>query len=353
MSNKIHVLVAIPKLTAGGAERVLSFVANNLNREKFEVTLLIIGSKKENKYDVSKTNTIYLNKSRVRHAVFSIIKTIKKIKPNIVLSTISDLNVVMGYISLLFPSIKFIGRHTFIISGTNATTKLNKKFNYRIYGLKKLDYFICQSYDMKQSIINHYNLDSKRLKIINNPVTNLNFIKETNKERTIKKYITVGRLSKLKGHIRLLNILKEVNHNFVFTIIGYGEFKHEIFDEIKKLGLTRNVRHIEYTDNVYKYLIENDIFLQGSYSEGFPNALLESCAVGVPAIAFDVPGGTKEIITNGINGYLVNNESEFLEKLNEKKAWNPNDVKECVTKKFSPSIIMKDYENFFLNVVSQ
>jgi glycosyltransferase involved in cell wall biosynthesis len=355
MDSKINILIVIPKLSAGGAERVLSFLAQNLNRNHFKVTLLIVGFEKDNKYDVSGTNTIYLNKNRVRHAVYSIIKAIKKVKPKIVLSSISDLNIVMGYTSMIFSSIKFVGRHTFIISDNDTSNKQtkNSKFDYRIFGLKKLDYFICQSFDMKQSIIKHYGLDVNKLKIINNPITNLQNTKKNNNYSKTRKYITVGRLIKLKGHIRLINILKKINHPFEFTIIGSGVFKNEIFNEINKLDLNKNIRYIEYTDNVHKYLVKNDVFLQGSYSEGFPNALLESCSVGLPAMAFDVPGGTKEIITNGINGYLVNSENEFIEKLNEKKIWKHEDVKESVEKKFGPKIILKQYEDFFADIISK
>ena len=76
------------------------------------------------------------------------------------------------------------------------------------------------------------------------------------------------------------------------------------------------------------------MFLQGSYSEGFPNALLESCSVGVPVIAFNAPGGTKEIIDNGINGYIVENEEDYISKLKEDRIWDPKIVKDTVYKKF-------------------
>ncbi|MCA0152996.1 glycosyltransferase [Winogradskyella vincentii] len=352
MESKIKIILALPKLTAGGAERVVSFVAQNLNKEKFDVTLLIVGSEKDNKYDVSNVKTIYLDKNRVRNALFAIIKEIYKIKPQIVLSSISDLNVVMGYISMIFKSTKFIGRHTFIISDKSSSIK-KSNFNFRLFGLRKLDYFICQSFEMQQSIVKHYDIKVDKLKIINNPITNIHNSQKNHNTSKIRKYITVGRLIKLKGHIRLLNILKRINHPFVFTIIGSGNYKSEIFNEVNKLDLKNYVKYIEFTNDVDKYLIENDFFLQGSYSEGFPNALLESCAVGTPVIAFDVPGGTKEIVDDGINGYLVNNEDEFIERLNEKKIWNHSDVKESVEKKFGPKIIIKKYEDFFIDILSK
>ncbi len=94
------------------------------------------------------------------------------------------------------------------------------------------------------------------------------------------------------------------------------------------------------------------MFLQGSYTEGFPNALLESCAVGIPVLAYNVPGGTKEIVEDEINGFLVENENEFLERLNDKREWIPSSIRESVYKKFNKDKILKDYENFFIDILN-
>ena len=56
--------------------------------------------------------------------------------------------------------------------------------------------------------------------------------------------------------------------------------------------------------------------IQTSEYEGYPNVLIESIALNTPVIAFDCPGGTKEIIQEGLNGYLVINKS--TEDLKEK-----------------------------------
>ena len=85
------------------------------------------------------------------------------------------------------------------------------------------------------------------------------------------------------------------------------------------------------------------MFIQGSFVEGFPNALLESCAAGTPVIAFNVPGGTKEIVEHNINGYLVDDGDDvsFLNYLNSFKEWNPNVVRDSVYKKFNKEKIIK------------
>ncbi|WP_339624124.1 glycosyltransferase [uncultured Winogradskyella sp.] len=357
MKTRKKIFFILPTLFAGGAERVISFVSQNLDFEKFDVTLIIIGFKKDCKYEISGIPIIYLNKSRVLNGAFAIFKLISKQKPQIVVSSISHLNAMMGLISICFSKVIFIGRHASILDVTskknNKKSFLKKVFDYHSFGTKKLDYFICQSSDMKNNIIDIYNIDDKLIRIIHNPVTQIDIIKEKNISNDIIKYITVGRLSKIKGHLRILEVLSNVTFPFHYTIIGEGSYYDLIFSKIKELKLENKISHIKYTDNVAKYLVKSHIFLQGSYSEGFPNALLESCAVGTPVIAFKAPGGTKEIVQNGINGFIVLNEKDFLKKLSNNKEWNPMHIRQSVNEKFNKNKIINDYEQMFTDILNQ
>ncbi|WP_179347762.1 glycosyltransferase [Winogradskyella pacifica] len=359
MSKKIKVFFILPTLFAGGAERVMSFVSQNLNKEKFDVTLIVIGFEKESKYEVKDITVTYLSKKRVLNSALILTKIIYKQHPQIVLSSISHLNIMMGLISKFFPKVKFIGRHATISNVAIKYKTAKRKFNISSLlkldsiGIKNLNYIICQSSDMKNDFLDIYDIDANNVKIIHNPVTQIDIVKERNQNKEIKKFITIGRLSKIKGQLRLLDVLSRLTVPFHFTIIGTGSYSEVIHNKIKELGLSENITHIEYTDNVFLHLINHDMFLQGSYSEGFPNALLESCSVGVPVIAFNSPGGTKEIVSNGINGYLVNNEDEFLEKLYEDKDWDPKSIREFVYEKFNKEKIIKQYETLFFDILTQ
>jgi len=55
----------LPNLLAGGAERVVSFVAQQLNPELFNTTLVIVGHEKDAAYDVSGIDIVYLEESRI------------------------------------------------------------------------------------------------------------------------------------------------------------------------------------------------------------------------------------------------------------------------------------------------
>lgn len=351
--KKIKIIFLLPSLVPGGAERVISFVAQNIDKDKFEPTLLIAGYKKNPAYDVTNVNVVYLNKSRILTALPYIILNILKIKPDIVVSSISHVNIAMSAISPLFKKTRFIGREATVLSKRKNEKKLRKwsPVHFMPKDFKNLDMIICQSKDMAEDMITNYHIPKHKICVINNPISNVSAEKNITKIPGIKKLITVGRLAEVKGHLRLLNILSKLKIPFEYTVIGDGSLKAEIFEKAKLLGVLKHIKHIPFTNDVNKYLSNSDLFLQGSYVEGFPNALLESCVVGTPVIAFNVPGGTKEIIVDGVNGFLVDDEEEFLEKLHNTNDWDSGRIRNSVIDKFNQEKIISEYETLFFNII--
>ena len=334
----------IPTLTPGGAERVFAFVSQNLNPECFQSQLLVMGSKDESSYCVDKVPVTYLNSNRVLHAIPSIISFIRLHKPNIVISSVGHLNLIAGGLSKIFKQTRFIIRPTNIQADTKKTWWESKSISWA-------DTVVCQSKDMAQNFSKIYNIPSSKIKVIENPITNDDPIKVNDLIGEAKNLITVGRLNEIKGHARILTLLSKVNKEFHYTIIGDGPERDNLFALIKKLGIENKITHIPFTNKVSEFLVKNDLFLQGSYSEGFPNAALESCTMGTPVLAFDVPGGTKEIIDHKVNGFLVDNEDDYLRFLNLNKIWSRKEIRMSVVAKFSSSIIIEKYEELLTTQV--
>ncbi len=355
---KIKLVFITPNLSAGGAEKVMSFLAQNINPTTFNVKLLVLGFENDTVYNTAGVETIYLNHAHVREAFISLIKIFRAEKPQIVIGSITHLNSTLGLISYLFPKIVFVGRQAGIskIASDHSINKANYIYNFLMYiGLKKLNYVICQSADMLQDCMKEFGIKEKKLKIIRNPITDNFKVKTTNNIDTtnIHRFITVGRLVPIKGHERILEVLSNLKLPFTYTIIGAGPKKNVILEKVDSLGLKDKVTFITFTREVSKYLSHSDFFLQGSFSEGFPNALLESCAVGTPVIAFNAPGGTGEIVENGINGFIVKDQEEFLDRLNNLEFFDPQKVSESVYKKFAKEIILNEYETFFQKIVDK
>lgn len=360
MKEKIKILFILPSLKAGGAERVITTIGGKFDKSKFDCTLIVGGYEEDSVYDTSSFKTIFLNKSRILKGIPALYTYIKKKQPDIVLGSISHVNQVLAMFSILLPKVIFVGREASVLSIMNKFSTVKRRFNPFKYFFgnyfKYLDAIICQSEDMMEDMKNIFNVNQKTIHVINNPISRSFKLEDGHKFRKTKKLITVGRLSKEKGHSRILEILSRIDFAFEYTIIGDGPEKDYIFNQAKSLGIADNIIHIPYTNDVDKYLLQSDAFLQGSYVEGFPNALLESSVAGLPSIAFNAPGGTKEIIEEGVNGFIVVNDSEFIQKMNTalfEIKWNQKIIQKTVLDKFNLEKIVFQYARLFTKLISK
>ena len=342
--GKVKIVFMIPSLVAGGAERVFAFVSQNLDQNNFSARLLVMGKSERTTYTVNKVPVTYLEKDRVLHAIPDLFRFLKTHRPDIVISSVGHLNMVSGAMAMVFPSIRFIIRPT-NIGSTEAAGWWRKKIFSQAHAV------ICQSQDMAENFKKRYGISHDKITIIGNPVTNAEEIKLPEHIDQTRKLITVGRLNQIKGHARVLKVLAQLDKDFHYTIIGDGPERENLLALIDELNLKTKITHIPYTNKVNDYLVQNDLFLQGSFSEGFPNAVLESCTMGTPALAFDVPGGTNEIIEYGINGFLVDNEEEYIAILKTDHQWNRSDVRQSVLSKFGAEIVLKKYESVLLSTL--
>jgi glycosyltransferase involved in cell wall biosynthesis len=129
------------------------------------------------------------------------------------------------------------------------------------------------------------------------------------KKQIIKKILFVGRLNPVKGVQYLIQAMKIVHDKMPDTrliLVGEGIERERLEVLSIQLGIQQYVQFIGEVphEKVQTIMQRADIFVLPSLSEGFPNVLLEAMACGLPVIASRV-GGIPDIITNEINGYLV------------------------------------------------
>jgi len=355
--NHIKILFILPSLAAGGAERIMSFVAQNLDENKFDIKLIVIGFKERTVYNTNNLTVVYLNKTRVLNSIFSLFRLLKREKADIVISSIVHLNTFLAFFSVFFSKTKFIAREANVLSVLSKHNPYNNiLFSKKmiVFAYKLVDKIICQSNDMRQDLIANYDVPLHKTELINNPITNSFKLKTHNRDKNKPlHFITITRLSKHKGHHRILDALSKVNFQFKYTIIGHGTEKGSIYNYAKDNGLLDFIEFIKYTNEVDEYLSESDLYLQGSYVEGFPNILIESCVVGTPVLAFNAPGGLDEIIVDGQNGYIANTSEEFVDYLNSINSnyiFKPEVVNSIVTERFNKEKIINKYEQLFIEL---
>ncbi|MFT7051069.1 MAG: glycosyltransferase involved in cell wall biosynthesis [Psychroserpens sp.] len=355
-NSKIKILFILPSLKAGGAERVISFVSQNLDKAKFECVLVVIGHKESAVYNVDTIKVHFLNRPRLIKSIKPLFKIIAFEKPDIVVGSIAHVNRVLTLFRVYFRSILFVGREA-SLNGIISKFTNQKGFKYhKLYKNyhKNIDLIICQSHEMAQNVKKRFKIGEDKIAVINNPISSELPLRTLSvNSKPTRQLITIGRLSLEKGHKRIFEALSKLDIPFNYTIIGEGDQEDHLTQLAKELNILDKITYVKYTNDVAKYLSQSDLFLQGSFVEGFPNALLESCVIGTPVIAFNAPGGTREIVEHGVNGYLAEDNNEYLNYLQKAltQDWNPNTIKASVNKKFNKTIILESFEAAFENLM--
>lgn len=122
--------------------------------------------------------------------------------------------------------------------------------------------------------------------------------------------VACGRLTRQKGFDLLLKAFQRVRelHDCKLTILGEGMERGRLQELAIELGIERHVSMPGFIDNPTEEFCKADVFVLSSRWEGFGNVIVEAMACGAPVVATNCPYGPSEIITNGIDGLLVENE---------------------------------------------
>lgn len=350
----------INTLERGGAERVMSILANEFSEKGYEVWL-INSFKCENEYKITtKVKRIYLDNNDYKSVIkknFSRIKKLRLIlKQNQIdylVSFLSEANF-RSIIACIFLKTKIV-----------VSIRSDPKIEYS--GIKGLiskilfrfaDGIVFQTNDAKAFFKGKIN---KRSTIIKNPVNNsffldANIIRNTNRSGII----SVGRLEHVKNQKMLIDAYASISSECKEDLFIYGEGSKriELERQIVQLGMSDRVHLMGSTNNVVEKVLSSKVFVLSSRVEGMPNSLLEALTLGVPLISTDCPiGGPREIIKNGINGYLVPVDDTREMALKIKKLLKDDNLQHIMLEnnlvareQYSVNYILKEWERYLLEI---
>jgi glycosyltransferase involved in cell wall biosynthesis len=206
-------------------------------------------------------------------------------------------------------------------SGVTSDINLLRRFPFGDFQLdfllKELDYLVAISKATGKDF-REIGYPESRISYIPNGVE-VSVPEKTTYNQVIR-VITITRLSQEKGVDILLKAWTEVvreEKGLKLLIVGAGPLESQLKTLSQSLGIAESVDFVGEVQNASNYLIESDLFVLSSKSEGMSNALLEAMIYGIPCIATQVGGNgellggeSKEISREGYlivkNGLLVN-----------------------------------------------
>lgn len=371
------ILYYLPSLyIAGGLEKIITFKANYLaDILKYNVVILTSEQCGKNPYfklspnvkhidldvvidmDISSSKIIrilkypfkfYVFKRRFKKALFSV-------RPNITISTlrrelhfinhIKDGSIKIGELHTTRSAL-----YTEPIKSGNFIRSLFKKQLDRIFvknlmGLSKLVLLTNEEKDFWPELNN--------LTVIYNAITLKPHMFSLCEN---KQVIAVGRYSFQKGFDLLIQSWKTVSEkhpDWILNIYGQGN-KDDLEAMITKFNLSKSCFLLPAVNNIVEKYIESSIFVLSSRYEGFGMVLSEAMTCGLPPVSFDCKCGPKDMITNNLDGILVEcgNTLELASKIsflieNEdiRKEYGQNARLSSV--RFNEDVIMEQWKNLF------
>lgn len=294
----------------GGAEQVTASLANELCK-KYEVYIYSINDTANIAYDLDERIHYYKELkgvTRLRQMITGIFmpfcKLIKKEK--------IDTVIMMGnYPALIVSACRFFTKAKYIYCDHGAL--MNQWHQKDITMIRLWNSIISHKVvtlteQTKMDYINKFHLKDSKVQCIYNWIDPKLLQVNRPYELESKIILTVGRFGKEKGYDLLLEVAKKVlpeHKDWKWHLYGAGETFEDTKKEIHKAGLEKQLVLKGNVKEVYKLFNDYAFVVLTSYREGLPLVLLEASACGLPMVSFDVMTGPNEIITDGVNGYLI------------------------------------------------
>lgn len=386
---KKKVCFYINTFVVGGIEKVLIEILKNIDKKKFDVTLLIglkLDEMEQLKTELpgdikvqyilhddffcrskkKKSMGILKKHEKIFSESFSWLRKI--IFKNRLMKAIKGMDVVVDFDMTLAPYAKEITNKiiTFChFSPKNYHRGIKRRQIKHGERLNNYDKVVMISDDMKKEAIEMYPfLENKLLRVYNS--FDIKRIKKMSNEdaedkRINEKYIlAIGRLEETQKDfttlIKAYALVKDEIEEKLF-IIGEGRHKENLINLVKNLNLKDKVEFLGFKKNPYPWLKNAALFVHSSKFEGLPTVVIEALILGKLIVATDCPTGPKEILDNGKNGILteIGNEKELSKAIKKMLVTKESNIyylenSKNKIKEFDSKNVMQDLEKILIEV---
>ncbi len=309
----------LPDLDAGGAQRTIINLIGALPSDRVTPTLIVgRGDGAARAWLDGTESVIDLGCPRLRQAVLPLRQVLKRDRPDVLLATVADANVVAALAAhTVSPRPGLILRETNSHRARGDLSRLRRKAIGLAY--RSADRIVALSSGVAAELIADYRLDQAKVTTIHNPIDIDAWAASARAARQQAApwsgvmgdgpvLIGAGRLVRQKGFDLLLRALatstgEGARANLV--LIGEGPERAALTQLASELGIGSNVLMPGYVTEPAIWYAHADLFVLSSRWEGFGHVIVEAIASGLPVIAFDCPYGPADILAGEARGILV------------------------------------------------
>ncbi|MGL4765452.1 MAG: glycosyltransferase [Aeromonas sp.] len=317
-----NLIIFHQNMVMGGVEKVTLNLLKNLDKTKFNIKLILIQNEGELLSQIPKDIEVIflLKKNYVKNKniiqkiygyLFELLLINKKLKELLIQDDTIFLIMNARNFRLNICLKRYKNKKIGWIHGNilNDYGNILEKLNYKLFSQYNFIYNV--SKEGEKDFNNKFqNLKHKSKYLYNSlDITKILELSEERIDIKEKYILTVGRLSFYdKGYdilIETISLLKKEGIDKKLYIIGDGEERERLEQEIKRLKLENNIFIKGFDKNPYKWMKNAELFVLSSRGEGLPTVLIEALTCGVPIVSTDCKCGPKEILSNGEYGVLV------------------------------------------------
>lgn len=309
----------LPGLYEGGAERIVLNLTKGISERGYAVDLVLARAEGPYMDQIpDKVRLVDLKAHRVISSMPALIKYLQRERPAALLSGMFT-NIMVLWARRLcgFPQRLLITEHNSLSSIVKNKSDLRWQLYPKLAGryYPWADHIIAVSHDVADDLERTAGIPHELIQVIYNPIVTQDLQDKSEealehpwfKDGEPPVILSVGRLTDQKAFdvlIRAFSFVRKSNPARLL-ILGEGENRPDLEALIWQLGLEQDVSLMGFVQNPYSYMSRASLFALPSRWEGLPTVLVEALYLGMPIVATDCPGGSREILRDGQFGRLV------------------------------------------------